>query len=287
MSNNNISQPIYEQLSSLRDLVVLIEQQGANLPDVVYKLAIEKSQQISAMLEEMHNNATPATMEYPDSLNWCDNAHNTIESVCKEVCNKEDVTDDEPTLLCVENGATDGDNIVDSMDDNGGEVTALSEELSVVADAVEKNLEEGEVTQLPLEPEETTSVDDTEPKSSVVEPVVTTDRRYKAASTGVTKIEDVYRSNAAESERTAVTLGDAMVAKRAKELRKALSLNDRFRFRRVLFAGNDADMNSVLEAIDKMDSYDKACDMLFATHKWDVNDEVVKEFLTIVELHFK
>lgn len=285
MSNNNSSQPIYEQLVGLRDLVVLIEQQGANLPDVVYKLAIEKSRQISAMLEEVHRNATPATMDYPDGLNWCDNTLNAIENKCEEGCDKKDVTDDEPTLLCVENGATDGDNIVDSMDDNGGEVTALSEELSVVADTVEKNLEEGEVTQLLQD--ETKDVADNEPKCNVVETVITTETRYKAASTGVTKIEDVYRSSVAEGERTAVTLGDAMVAKRAKELRKALSLNDRFRFRRVLFAGNDADMNSVLEAIDKMDSYDKACDMLFATHKWDVNDEVVKEFLTIVELHFK
>lgn len=284
MSNNNSSQPIYEQLVGLRDLVVLIEQQGANLPDVVYKLAIEKSRQISAMLEEMHNNATPATMEYPECLDWCDNAHNTIESVCQEICDKAVVADDELAPQCADNGAED-DNVVDSMDDNKGEESLQSEEPSEVADAVENNPDESEVSQLPQD--ETKDVADNEPKSHVVEPVVTTDRRYKAASTGVTKIEDVYRSSVAEGERTAVTLGDAMVAKRAKELRKALSLNDRFRFRRVLFAGNDADMNSVLEAIDKMDSYDKACDMLFATHKWDVNDEVVKEFLTIVELHFK
>lgn len=284
MNKNNSSQPIYEQLVGLRDLVVLIEQQGANLPDVVYKLAIEKSQQISAMLEEMHNNATPATMVYPDSLNWCDSAHNTIESECEEICHKEEVTEDEVAPQCAESGVAD-DNIVDSIDDSRDDESLPSEEPSEVTDTVESNLVESEVSQ--LLPDVTKDVADNEPKSNVVEPVVTTDQRYKAASTGVTKIEDVYRSNATEGERTAVTLGDAMVAKRAKELRKALNINDRFRFRRVLFAGNDADMNSVLEAIDKMDSYDKACDMLFATYKWDVNDEVVKEFLTIVELHFK
>ena len=72
----------------------------------------------------------------------------------------------------------------------------------------------------------------------------------------------------------------------AKELRKALSLNDRFRFRRELFGNSDIRMNETLALIDAMHSYDEAEDYILNDLNWDLDNPEVAEFMKIVQKHF-
>lgn len=71
-------------------------------------------------------------------------------------------------------------------------------------------------------------------------------------------------------------------AERNARLNKAFTLNDRFRFRRELFAGDDEDFQETLRLIADMDSYSEACDYLYNDMMWDRNDEVVEEFMAIL-----
>ena len=73
----------------------------------------------------------------------------------------------------------------------------------------------------------------------------------------------------------------------SKDIRKAFSINDRFRFQRELFAGSASAMNTAIEHIEMMSSYGNAELYFFSQLHWDRDNEVVKDFMTIVRNHFQ
>ena len=66
------------------------------------------------------------------------------------------------------------------------------------------------------------------------------------------------------------------------KLLKAFTLNDRFRFRRELFGGDDADFTETLKLLADLDSYADACDYLYNDMMWDSSDPNVADFMAIV-----
>lgn len=73
----------------------------------------------------------------------------------------------------------------------------------------------------------------------------------------------------------------------SKDIRKAFSLNDRFRFQRELFAGSSRAMDTAIENIEAMRSYGNAELYFFTQLGWDRDNEVVKDFMNIVRNHFQ
>ena len=73
----------------------------------------------------------------------------------------------------------------------------------------------------------------------------------------------------------------------SKDIRKAFSLNDRFRFQRELFAGSSRAMDTAIENIEAMRSYGNAELYFFTQLDWDRDNEVVKDFMNIVRNHFQ
>lgn len=69
------------------------------------------------------------------------------------------------------------------------------------------------------------------------------------------------------------------------DIRKALTINDRFRFRRELFAGDDVAMNEFLDNLSACETLEQA-DAYLSTMPWDHDSEVIGEFMTIVANHF-
>ena len=73
----------------------------------------------------------------------------------------------------------------------------------------------------------------------------------------------------------------------SKDIRKAFSINDRFRFQRELFAGSANAMNTAIEHIEVMTSYGNAELYFYSQLNWDREDETVKDFMAIVRNHFQ
>ncbi len=73
----------------------------------------------------------------------------------------------------------------------------------------------------------------------------------------------------------------------SKDIRKAFSLNDRFRFQRELFAGSADALNTAIAHIEAMRSYGNAELYFFSQLNWDRENEVVKDFMAIVRNHFQ
>ncbi len=75
--------------------------------------------------------------------------------------------------------------------------------------------------------------------------------------------------------------------KLSKDIRKAFSVNDRFRFQRELFAGSANAMNTAIEHIEIMRSYGNAELYFYSQLNWDRENEVVQDFMEIVRNHFQ
>lgn len=81
---------------------------------------------------------------------------------------------------------------------------------------------------------------------------------------------------------------DEMVARNeSADLRKAFTLNDKFRFRRELFHGSDEAFNRTLDLLESMQDYEQAFTYLTGDMQLDENNEAVAEFLTIIKRHFR
>ena len=69
-------------------------------------------------------------------------------------------------------------------------------------------------------------------------------------------------------------------------LAKAFTLNDRFRFKRELFGGNDEDFTDTLQLLSEMDSYSEAEDYLLNDMMWDKDNPAVTDFLAVLSRNF-
>jgi hypothetical protein len=80
---------------------------------------------------------------------------------------------------------------------------------------------------------------------------------------------------------------DEMLTRReARDLRKAFTLNDKFRFRRELFANNDAVFADTLNLLSAMQNLDEAMEYMRDDLGWDMESDDVKDFVNIVSNHF-
>ena len=89
MDSTKNTRNITEQLSQLRDLLIVIERSD-DAPDVLYKIAIEKSQHITSLVEAWRAEADPAPVEIPaEYALWIDND----TEVCQPACDADEATD--------------------------------------------------------------------------------------------------------------------------------------------------------------------------------------------------
>ena len=84
-----------------------------------------------------------------------------------------------------------------------------------------------------------------------------------------------------------ITLDEAFIRGKSKDLHSAFSLNDMFRFRRELFGNSAADMSDAIELVSAMSSYQEAEDYFYNDLGWDSGSEEVEEFMTIIRNHFR
>jgi hypothetical protein len=82
------------------------------------------------------------------------------------------------------------------------------------------------------------------------------------------------------------SLNDLIEKKKLSDLRKAFSLNDRFRYRRDLFGGNEEVMNKVITILNNKESLKESLVFLEEKLHWDFSNPTVKDFVKILEIRF-
>ena len=71
-----------------------------------------------------------------------------------------------------------------------------------------------------------------------------------------------------------------------EQLPPVFCLNDRFRFRRALFGGNNDEFNAVLKKISSFPTYEDAEEYFYSELGFDPEDEDVVDFMEIIKLYF-
>ncbi len=87
--------------------------------------------------------------------------------------------------------------------------------------------------------------------------------------------------------KTPLNVEQMLACQSSKDLRKAFSLNDKFRFRRELFGNSDTDMTDTLNLVSAMSSQCEAEEYFYHDLEWDAENEEVQEFMAIIANHFK
>ncbi|MCM1138425.1 MAG: hypothetical protein NC221_06785 [Duncaniella sp.] len=111
------------------------------------------------------------------------------------------------------------------------------------------------------------------PKAEVTIPSVLVDKRIE---------KDEPKQDAEETLR----LEDKLARDRARDIFKAFTINDKFRFRRELFRNSQDEFDETLYVIAQMGDFDEAEEYFYNDLCWDPGNEDVKEFMEIVKKHF-
>jgi len=71
------------------------------------------------------------------------------------------------------------------------------------------------------------------------------------------------------------------------DLKRSISLNDRFLFQRELFHNDKNEMNNVMISLNAFETFDRAENYLKETRPWDFENQTVKDFLRIIQKGFE
>lgn len=170
-------------------------------------------------------------------------------------------------------------------------LTVIKEEEAEAAEAApeeEPNIAPGPIYEMEPEPIATPEPvkipePEKEPEAVVIpEPVV---EEHKTAPVQP-KAVDAPATPATEGP-SVLRLDEKLARAYSRDLKKAFSLNDRFRFRRELFGNSDTMMTDTLNLVEAMPSYSEALDYFYTDLEWDRTMPEVIEFLKIIEQHFQ
>ena len=88
------------------------------------------------------------------------------------------------------------------------------------------------------------------------------------------------------SQNTGWTVEHKIAVNESKDLKHAFTINDRYRFKRELFANSEIELNDTLNLLSAMATIGEAEEYFFEDLEWDKDNEDVIDFMTILKKHF-
>lgn len=132
-----------------------------------------------------------------------------------------------------------------------------------------------------------------EVKAVDVEPVLEPETRPEPEPKPVERQEPPVVQQAPEAHKpvespvaSKISLNDVIEKKSLTDFRKAISLNDWFRFKRDLFKGNEEAINATVQALNSIGSYEEAIAYLNEHARWDPDDPTAADFIKLLEKRF-
>lgn len=230
----------------LEGLLLLADNRGEETPEVVISAIIEKAESIANDAKQLNNAATVNN----------DTPHQTSEPSNESIA---DDCSDEMVKGFVE----------EVLSESSPEISELQEDQPSDETFSESTTTDNDI-------EETIIANNTEipeeiPVEEINEPEIVDEKNTEVESNG----------NSAK-----ITLDEAFIRNKSKDLHNAFSLNDMFRFRRELFGNSAAEMTDAINLVDAMGTYPEAEDYFYNDLGWDKDSEEVAEFMAIIKNHF-
>lgn len=174
-------------------------------------------------------------------------------------------------------------------DNNEATLPAPEEEENIIPESPELPEEE---TTLPeddndgesIEEQPVIALEEEKPTEAAPEKDATEEAEEEEVNTCVAAAEET-KPHTAPEQAPELRLDEKLARQYSRDLRKAFSLNDRFRFRRELFGNSDEKMNEAITAVENMDSMQEAREYFFTRLGLDSSSTDVTDFMAIVEHH--
>ena len=155
--------------------------------------------------------------------------------------------------------------------------------------ALVTQMQEQESNYEPVQEMELPSVEElNEEVESVATPAAATMAAEKTVSEPATSLSSTssHTTTLEQSLPHSISLNEVIQKKFLADFRKAFSLNDRFRFRRELFGGDEGRMNEAISDLNELQSFEESITYLDKKLKWNVEDEAVADFIKLLEKRF-
>ncbi|HAD02305.1 MAG TPA: hypothetical protein DCE74_08880 [Porphyromonadaceae bacterium] len=155
--------------------------------------------------------------------------------------------------------------------------------------ALVTQMQEYESNYEPVQEMELPSVEElNEEKESVATPAEVTVVAEKTVSEPAASLSSAssHTTTLEQSLPHSISLNEVIQKKFLADFRKAFSLNDRFRFRRELFGGDEGRMNEAISDLNELQSFEESITYLDKKLKWNVEDEAVADFIKLLEKRF-
>lgn len=155
--------------------------------------------------------------------------------------------------------------------------------------ALVTQMQEQEFTYEPVQEMELPSVEElNEEVESVATPAAATVAAEKTVSEPAASLSSAssHATTLEQSLPHSISLNEVIQKKFLADFRKAFSLNDRFRFRRELFGGDEGRMNEAISDLNELQSFEESITYLDKKLKWNVEDEAVADFIKLLEKRF-
>ena len=154
--------------------------------------------------------------------------------------------------------------------------------------ALVTQMQEQESSYEPVQERELPSVEELKEEESVAIPVEATVAAEKTVSEPAASLSSAssHATTLEQSLPHSISLNEVIQKKFLADFRKAFSLNDRFRFRRELFGGDEGRMNEEISDLNELQSFEESITYLDKKLKWNVEDEAVADFIKLLEKRF-
>ena len=155
--------------------------------------------------------------------------------------------------------------------------------------ALVTQMQEQESNYEPVQEMELPSVEElNEEAESVATPAAATVAAEKTVSEPAASLSSAssHATTLEQSLPHSISLNEVIQKKFLADFRKAFSLNDRFRFRRELFGGDEGRMNEAISDLNELQSFEESITYLDKKLKWNVEDEAVADFIKLLEKRF-
>ena len=155
--------------------------------------------------------------------------------------------------------------------------------------ALVTQMQEQESSYEPVQEMELPSVEElNEEVESVATPAEATVAAEKTVSEPAASLSSAssHATTLEQSLPHSISLNEVIQKKFLADFRKAFSLNDRFRFRRELFGGDEGRMNEAISDLNELQSFEESITYLDKKLKWNVEDEAVADFIKLLEKRF-
>ena len=267
---NTALSKILSHVYELEGLLLVADHHGSDTPPVVYDLIREharKLHEMSALLpNESHRSAAPAPEPAPVP---------------------EPASEPEPAAVVATAPETEPETPADSPADTDitdDDIPPRSDDDELRPAFSFSNCESRSEDDEPAVPTPMDAFDALTPEDD--EPAVPTPMdAFDALTPEDDELDDATTATMGQRQ-DALRVDEKLQRTLSKDLRKAFSVNDRFRFRRELFGNSEADFVDAINMIESMHSYDEAREYFLDDLGWDEDVAEVSEFLAIVRHHF-